>query len=104
MDDLIQDTVEAVLLDILGEEPLKNILLYMQKNYSLGWKDIPDRPQDFAKALHDILGGGSCLIENMIIDEICLEVGLEPKWRKSHKFSSRINEIRLFCRSTAEYR
>ena len=70
LNDLILNIIENILLDIFGKKSLNSILLIMKKNYSLEWKDIPNRIEVFVKVLHKIFGKGSVIIENLIIENL----------------------------------
>ena len=100
LDDLILNTIEKILLDIFGKKSLNSILLIMKKNYSLEWKDIPDRVDVFSKALHKIFGKGSVIIENQIIENLYLKLDLTFKWKKGYKFTNYINELRKWFKET----
>ena len=103
LNDLILNIIENILLDIFGKKSLNSILLIMKKNYSLEWKDIPNRIEVFAKALHKIIGKGSVIIENLIIENLYLKLDLTFKWKKDYKFTDYINELRKWFKETQRF-
>lgn len=103
LNDLILNIIENILLDIFGKKSLNNILLIMKKNYSLEWKDIPNRIGVFVEALHKIFGKGSVIIENLIIENLYLKLDLIFKWKRGYKFSDYINELRKWFKETQKF-
>jgi len=78
MKDLILDSVERGLILDSVERGLNNVLGTEQKvmyhrineNFGLGKEDIPDKPEDFLRALRKIFKGGSAVIERAIASEM----------------------------------
>jgi len=103
LNDLILNIIENTLLDIFGKKSLNSILLIMKKNYSLEWKDIPNRIEVFAKALHKIIGKGSVIIENLIIEKLYLKLDLTFKWKKGYKSSDYIKELKKWFKETQRF-
>jgi hypothetical protein len=75
----------------------------MKNNYSLEWKDIPNRIEVFVKALQKIFGKGSVIIENLIIENLYLKLDLTFKWKRGYKSTDYINELRKWFKETQRF-
>ena len=54
----------------------------------------PEKSQAFSSALSNILGHGSTIIEDLIIESLYLSFGKELLWKKELSFSDYISQIR----------
>lgn len=91
---IIGDVAEEVMLNIFGRKALESILRAMREKYFLDIDEIAERPQIFSEALRRIIGVGSVIIEDLIIENLHIKMGLEFKWRKGYNFADYINEIK----------
>lgn len=48
------------------------------QNLGVGRDEILDKPEQFARTIHDIFGKGSPLVEKAIISEISKELSVDP--------------------------
>lgn len=55
--ELINRTVEEVMLNIFGKRTLERILRIMREKYSLKIDEVSEKPQVFSEALRRIIGG-----------------------------------------------
>jgi len=90
---LILKTIEEVLINIFGKKTFNKILFIMKSNYALEWKEIPKRSKDFSVALHQILGTGSIIVEDLIIESLYNNLGMELPQRKDASFSDYIDHL-----------
>jgi len=86
-DDLLLETIDDVLKQVFGKKPAKIIIQSMKKNYFLEWEEIPSKVEVFADALGKILGLGA-IIEDLILESLHSNLGLELKWRKVTGFQT----------------
>jgi len=93
-DGLILKTIEDVLISIFGDKTFNNLLIALKRNYALEWREIPRRSKEFSLALHQILGTGSMIIEDLIIESLYNNLGLELIRRKDFSFSDYISELK----------
>lgn len=93
---IICEVAEEVMLNIFGRKALDNILRAMRERYLLDLDEMPERPYVFSEALHRIIGVGSIIIEDLIIENLYIKLGLEFRWKKNYTFSDYINEIKNF--------
>jgi len=90
---LILKTIEEILTNIFGRETFNKMLLVMKKNYALEWREIPRRSKEFSIALNQILGTGSMIIEDLIIESLHDAFGFEITRKKEFSFSDYISEL-----------
>ncbi len=95
LNETILDTIEDILLDIFGKRSFNVILEVVKENYSLNWKDVPGKAQVFAEALNHVLGVGSIIIQDLIIESLCIKLNTELKWKKAYRFSDYIDQLRF---------
>lgn len=64
-----QSLVESIdaALGALGNSTRDFFLLHLRNRYNLSLEDIPERMEEFLKALHAILGSGARVIEKLAI-------------------------------------
>ena len=99
---IISEVAEEVMLNIFGRKALDNILRAMREKYFLDLEEMPERPEVFSEALHRIIGLGSVIIEDLIVENLYAKMGLEFRWKKSYTFPDYIKEIRKFLLNKAQ--
>ena len=55
------------------------VFYFHLQNLGVGRDEILDKPEQFARTIHDIFGKGSLLVERTIISEIAKELSVDPK-------------------------
>lgn len=55
------------------------VFYYHLRNLGVGPDEILDKPEQFARTIHDIFGKGSPLVERAIISEIAKEMSVDAK-------------------------
>jgi hypothetical protein len=55
------------------------VFYFHLQNLGVGRDEILDKPEQFAKTIHDIFGKSSPLVEKAIISEISRELSVNPK-------------------------
>jgi hypothetical protein len=60
----------------LGESARQAILWHIERNSRVKRKEIPTKPQEFIKALKEMLGPGASLVERLIVREVHLAFGI----------------------------
>jgi len=99
---MISGVAEEVMLNIFGRKALDNILRAMREKYFLDLEEMPERPDVFSEALRRIIGVGSVIIEDLIVENLYMKIGLEFRWKKNYVFSDYIKEIRIFLLNRAQ--
>ncbi|MBS7625269.1 MAG: hypothetical protein QW502_02720 [Candidatus Bathyarchaeia archaeon] len=93
---IISEVAEEVMLNIFGRKALNGIIRAMREKYLLDLSEMPERPYIFSEALRRIIGVGSVIVEDLIIENLHARVGLEFRWKKGYGFTEYINEIKNF--------
>jgi hypothetical protein len=95
LDSLILDIVESVLTEIFGVEPTRVMLQTMKKRYHLDVQEIPQEPRVFSHALENILGRNHTIIEDLILENLCLKLKVKLKMKEGYTFSDYIMDLRF---------
>ena len=89
--DVVLKTIQNILLNVFGERSFKRILRIMREKYMLEWQEIPEKSQTFSSALEDILGRGSVIIEDLILENLYMSCGKELVWKEELSFSDYVS-------------
>jgi len=88
-------------LSVLGDSVRSSIYYHVEKKHGLSRHDLTMKPGEFADALEGLFGAGTGTLLKMIVKELYLSVGLEPKEREDWKFSDYVAEAnRIFEESS----
>jgi len=82
-------------LCVLGESIAQVIFYHMDKKYSLKKHEILKKPERFVEALQDMFGSGAATIERLIIQSICVTIGLNPGTLNTLTLSHCIKEAEI---------
>lgn len=65
----------------LGETPRKAIYYHLKRRFQLEREDIPEEPEEFARALNSIFGPGAEIVEEFIVKDLYgrLELNFEKR-------------------------
>jgi len=84
-------------LSVLGDSVRSSIYYHVERKHGLSRRDLAMKPGEFADALEGLFGAGTGTLVKMIVKELYLSVGLEPKERGDWKFSDYVAEAnRIF--------
>ena len=89
--DILVETIDEVLRDTLEDEKAEIILKYFKDTSS---KKVDEKLQIFTDALPKILGAGSVIIEDLILETLYSKFQLELKRKKDYTFAEYIMELR----------
>jgi hypothetical protein len=78
-------------MNAFGETAKLAIYYYMERSHDLKYNDIVERPQEFMEALREMFGYGADLIEDMLVEKLAAEFGIELK---EVKFDKAVEEVR----------
>lgn len=73
---LLMDSVDES-LSTLGHSAKRAIYFHLERSYKVNKVDIPERIEDFAKAIEDIFGDGARLIEIQIMRKLYEKTGYD---------------------------
>jgi hypothetical protein len=82
-DDILFEIIEEVLKNIFEDHAAETILHYVNKNAE---EKMDARIQFFANSLHQILGHGATIVEDLILETLYNRLHAELKWRKDYRF------------------
>lgn len=95
LDGLILEIVETVLTEIFGVSSVRMMLQTIEKRYHLEVQEIPQEPRIFSHALRSILGKNHTIIEDLILENLCLKLELKLKVKEGYTFSDYIMDLRF---------
>jgi hypothetical protein len=90
-DDVLIGTIDEVVKNVFEEKIAEVIFQYLGEGCH---KNIDDRVKFFADSLPNILGKGSVIIEDLILENLYSKLSLELKRKKSYKFADYIMELK----------
>lgn len=96
IDKVIIDVAEEVILNVFGRRGLESIIQAIRERHCLDLDEISDKPHIFSEALHEIIGVSSVIIEDLIIENLFMRLGLEFRWKKGYKFPDYVNEVKNY--------
>jgi len=96
---LVLEAVDEA-LSILGDEPVKRAFYYhLEKRAKIKCSEIPERLQEFHKALHQLFNGGACILERRISRNLYRRLGLELRANDGRNLADYVNEARIMYES-----
>lgn len=96
---MISRVAKEVMLSIFGRKSLDNIIQIMRERYGLDLDEISSKPRLFSEVMRKIIGVSSIIIEDLIIENLYMKVGLKIHWKKGYSFPDYINEVKNFILS-----
>ncbi|MEM3551660.1 MAG: hypothetical protein QXV01_11290 [Candidatus Bathyarchaeia archaeon] len=87
------DVVDEALQTILGESGKEVVYYYLKNSYTLRKEDIPENPELFTEFLNKLFGAGTKIIENTILKNLCLKLGIKYNEAKNAKLTDLLREI-----------
>jgi len=92
-DGFVVKTIKVVLKEVLGEKAFRKMIRVMRENYSLELDDLPEKTEAFSWVLREILGEGSTIIEDLIVENLYTSLGLVLTWKRDFSLSDYIAEL-----------
>lgn len=77
LDDLVSNSIDQVLGDVLGRKAKEAIYDYMERNYSTAREDLPKKIQNFITLMEEVCGTGSRTITRCILRRVWQQLGWE---------------------------
>jgi len=90
-DDVVMQTIDEVVRNVFDNEIAKTIFRYSTKN---GSEEVDGRVQAFADSLPKVLGTGSVIVEDLILETLHSRLGFELEWKKDYRFPDYIAELK----------
>jgi len=76
----------------LGETPKKAIYYYLKRKFQLEKENIPEEPEEFARALNSIFGPGAEIIEEFIVKDLYGRLELNFEEKRDFEFASYVKQ------------
>ena len=89
--DALAEGIDEVIRNVFGYETAENILRCLNDSNS---RDLDERLQIFADALHRILGAGAPIIEDLILKTLQTKLGVQLDREKDYGFAKCIMELK----------
>jgi len=90
---LLLETIDENLKQIFRETATHIIYQFLEKNYSLKREEIPEKLETFMDGLHEFFRSGAYMIEQSILEELHVRLGLQYKSREGHRFMDYIDDL-----------
>jgi hypothetical protein len=94
LDDLVLESVDEVLADLLGRKCKEAIYDHLERNYSIDRENIPKNLQKFFELLEETFGRGSKTIGKAVIRKLFEKLGWEFGEVGPFEFFDYLNAIR----------
>ena len=92
-DRIFLDAAEEGLMQVLGETASEMTFLHLERYRGLKKAEIPRKIEEFSSALTELLGTGTCLLENLFIKRLYSK--LEVEYEKSElRFADQVEGLR----------
>ena len=90
---LISQTIDENLKQIFRETATNIIYQFLEKNYSLKREEIPEKLEIFMEGMQEFFRSGSRMIEQSILEELHVNLGLKYKIREGYRFTDYIDDL-----------
>ena len=90
---LLLQIIDENLKQIFRETATHIIYKFLEKNYSLKREEIPEKLETFMEGLQDFFRSGAHMIEQSILEELHMKLGLKYKSRKDYRFMDYIDDL-----------
>lgn len=84
-DRLLVKIIDNSLREVFDKNATSAIYAYLENNYAINQKEIPEKLDLFSDGLHNFLSTGAFVIEQAILDKLCInlkcahELELDPE-------------------------
>jgi hypothetical protein len=90
--DVLIGTINEVIRDVFDDETAGVILKHLE---DLDSQNAEKNVEIFSDALSDVLGVGSVIIEDLILENLYLKYGLELKQKKNYGFTNHVMNLMI---------
>ncbi|MEM2144785.1 MAG: hypothetical protein QW279_05455 [Candidatus Jordarchaeaceae archaeon] len=96
-EELILQTVETVLRNVLGESSANIIIIYAKKSDPARWEEDPEKVKLFLDVLRSLIGLSSQIIEHLILKTLYSKLDLNFEEKQNYDFWDYIKELLKRC-------
>ena len=86
-------TIDENLKQIFRETATHIVYQFLENNYSLKRKEIPEKLETFIEGLREFFRSGAHMIEQSILKEMHANLGLKYKNREGYRFIDYIDDL-----------
>jgi hypothetical protein len=90
---LLLRTIDENLKHIFRETATHIIYQFLENNYSLKREEIPEKLETFMEGLQEFFRSGAHMIEQSILVELHMKLGLRYKSREGYRFMDYIDDL-----------
>jgi len=90
---LLLETIDENLKQIFRETATHIIYQFLENKYSLKREEIPEKLEIFMEGLHEFFRSGAHMIEQSILEELHVKLGLKYKSRGNYRFMDYIDDL-----------
>ena len=90
---LLLQTIDENLKHIFRETATHIIYQFLESKYSLKREEIPEKLETFMEGLNEFFGSGVHVIEQSILKELHVNLGLKYKMREDYSFVDYIDDL-----------
>ena len=90
---LLLQTIDENLKQIFRETATHFIYQFLENNYSLKREEIPEKLETFMEGLQEFFRSGAHVIEQSILRELHVKLGLKYKSREGYRFIDFIDDL-----------
>ena len=90
-DDVVIQTIDEVVRNVFEDETAETIFRYSREK---GSEKVVDTIRALADSLPKILGTGSVIVEDLILETLYSKLGCQLQWKKDYRFPDYIAELK----------
>lgn len=91
---LLIKSVDDSLKDTFGEIATEIIYKHLETNHSLKQEEIPKKLEAFIEGLEKFLNSGAIVVEGLVLEKLCSNLGLEHPSGKRYSFVDYVTKLR----------
>jgi len=86
-------TIDENLKQIFRETATHIIYQFLENNYSLKREEIPEKLETFMEGLRGFFRSGAHMIEQSILEELHVKLGLKYRGREDYRFMDYVDDL-----------
>ena len=91
---LLIKSVDDSLRDTFGEIATEVIYKHLERNHSLKQEEIPKKLEVFIEGLEKFFSSGAIVVEGLVLEKLCSNLGLKYPDREGHSFKDYITKLK----------
>lgn len=91
---LLLASLDDVIREVLGERPLKAVFSSLKRSFHIKREEIPERLDDFQKALEELFGNGAPVITRAVARRLCRRLEIPYYERSDYDFKMYVEDCK----------